>query len=265
MQALSFLLSPSSFLCLWASLLGILPCHCIAPTISLPLFYFLLPMGLQADVSFVSIQFPYPYLFWALLANISTVSAHFLHPYLFWALRANIPAMPIHFIHRAFSTHLLILYLFYSHRFLLNPLGFLDPITTSLLLITFRAYWPLSQPNEFTNSFLGLPRPIDFFVTSYCSHGFTTSLLGLPRPIYFLFTSYYSCELAGHYSCHSSLLSLFYYFLFSFSSYCWASSAIGSFVKKWASTKVDVFFFFFLIFTNYVFQFPITKSYLSLL
>ena len=223
-------------------------------------------MGLQADVSFVSIQFPHPYLFWALLANISTVSAHFLHPYLFWALRANIPAMPIHFIHRAFSTHLLLLYLFYSHGLLLNPLGFLDPITTSLLLITFRAYWPLSQPNEFTNSFLGLPRPIDFFVTSYCSHGFTTSLLGLPQPIYFLFTSYYSCEPAGHYSYHSSLLSLFYYFLFSFSSYCWASSAIGSFVKKWASTKVDVFFFFFfLIFTNYVFQFPITKSYLSLL
>ena len=41
--------------------------------------------------------------------------------------------------------------------FLLDPLGFLGPITTSLPLITFRAYWLLSQPNEFTNSFPRLP------------------------------------------------------------------------------------------------------------
>ena len=50
--------------------------------------------------------------------------------------------------------------------FLLNHLVFLDPITTSLSLITFQAYWPLSQPNEFTNSFLGFPQPIYFFFTS---------------------------------------------------------------------------------------------------
>ena len=152
--------------------------------------------------------------------------------------------MPIHFIHRAFSTHLLLLYLFYSHGILLNPLGFLGPITTSLLLITFRAYWHLSQPNEFTNSFLGLPWPIDFFVTSYCSHRFTTSLLGPPRPIYFLFTSYYSCEPAGHYSCHSGLLSLFYYFsLFIF------FILLGFFCYWFICQKVGInkgwFFFFF--------------------
>ena len=50
--------------------------------------------------------------------------------------------------------------------FLLDSFGFLGPITTSLSLIIFRAYWPLSQPNEFTNSFFELPRPIYFLFTS---------------------------------------------------------------------------------------------------
>ena len=109
---------------------------------------------------------------------------------------------------------------------------FIGPISTSLPLITFRAYWPLSQINEFTNSFPGHPRPIYFLISSYCSHGFTTSFLELPRPIYFLFISYYSCGPAGHYSCHSGLLGLLYYFLFSLSSYCCASSTIGPFVKS---------------------------------
>ena len=34
----------------------------------------------------------------------------------------------------------------------------------SLPLITFRAYWPLCQPYEFTNSFFGLPRPFTFYL-----------------------------------------------------------------------------------------------------
>ena len=140
--------------------------------------------------------------------------------------------MPTHLIPRASLAHLLLLFLFYSHGLLLNPLGFLGLITTSLPLITFRTYWPLSQPNEFINLFLRLPRPIYFFFTSYCSYRFTTSLLGLPRPIYFLFTSYYSCGHAGLYSCHSNLLGLLYYFLFLFSSYCWASSASGPSCQK---------------------------------
>ena len=129
---------------------------------------------------------------------------------------------PIYFLYTSFT----------PMGFLLNHLVFLDPITTSLSLITFQAYWPLSQPNEFTNSFPELSRPIYFLITSYCSHGFTTSFIGFPRPIYFLFTSYYSCGPGGHYSCLSSLLGLLYYFLFSLSSYCWTSSAIGPFVKS---------------------------------
>ena len=89
---------------------------------------------------------------------------------------------PIYFLYTSFT----------PMGFLLNHLVFLDPITTSLSLITFQAYWPLSQPNEFTNSFPELSRPIYFLITSYCSHGFTTSFIGFPLPIYFLFTSYYS-------------------------------------------------------------------------
>ena len=45
-------------------------------------------------------------------------------------------------------------------------------------------------------------------------------------------TSYYSCGHATYYSCHSGLLGLLFCFLFSLSSYCWASSAIGPFVKS---------------------------------
>ena len=113
-----------------------------------------------------------------------------------------------HFIPRASSTHFLFLYLFYSYRLLLNPLGFLGPITASWSLITFWAYWPLCQPYEFTNSFFKLPWPIYFFFTSYYSHGFTTSFLRVPRPICFFFATYYFsfCRPINHYSCHSGQL-----------------------------------------------------------
>ena len=98
-------------------LIGRKPCHATA---LLMLYHYLLPMGLRA--------------------NVSAVPVHFPHPYLFWALLANIPTVPTHFIPRASLAHLLLPYLFYFHGLLLNPLGFLYPITTSLPLITFRAY-----------------------------------------------------------------------------------------------------------------------------
>ena len=112
---------------------------------------------------------------------------HFLHSFFFWASLASIPTEPAHSIPWAFSAyfipwassaHFLLPYLFYSHGFLLNPLGFSGPITASLPLITFHAYWPSCQPYEFTNSFLGLPQLIYFFSTSYYFHGFTTFILG---------------------------------------------------------------------------------------
>ena len=115
--------------------------------------------------------------------------------------------------------------------FLLNSLGFFGPITTSLPLITFWAYWPLSQTIEFTNSFPRLPQPIYFLFTSYYSHRLIISFFRLPRPIYFFFTSFYFCGLAGHQSCYFSPLGLFPYFFTVFSFlpyllldffYCWA-------------------------------------------
>ena len=143
---ITFLLFPYY---LWAFGLMVLPVY-------FPHFY--LFWVLLANILVVLAYFPHPYLFWALLANIPTVPAYFPYPYLFWALLANIATVPTPFIPRASSTHLLFFfYIFYSHKLLLNPLNFLDPIITSLPLITFWAYWLLSQPNEFTNSldFLG--------------------------------------------------------------------------------------------------------------
>ena len=120
-------------------------------------------MGLQADAPAVPANF-----FINLLLRASL--AQFSHLYLFWALLASILAMLAYFIPWVFSAHLFILYLFYSHGLLLNHLGFLSPIPHPYLLFTFRSYWPLSQPNEFTNLFPGLPRPIYFLCTSYYSY-----------------------------------------------------------------------------------------------
>ena len=65
---------------------------------------------------------------------------------------------------------------------LLDSLGFLGPITTSLPLITFRAYWPLSHPNEFTNSFPGLPRSIYFLFIFLIPMGLLLHSLGFLGP-----------------------------------------------------------------------------------
>ena len=151
------------------------------------------------------------------------------------------PAHPIpwaslaYFISWAFSAHFFFLYHFYSYELLLNPLGFPDPITTSLPLIIFRACWPLCQHFEFTNSFLGLPRPIYFFCTSYYSHVFTTSFLGLPWPICFFFVTFFFFFFVGLLTIILAVpayWSLLHYFLFLSSSYCWVSSAIALFVKS---------------------------------
>ena len=134
-----------------------------------------------------------------LRADASTMLDRLRYLHLFGALLANIPTVLVHFIPRASSTHLLPFYLFYSHELFSKSSRLPWPNYHILPLITFRAYWPLSQPNEFTNSFLGFPGP------------FTSSL-----PLIILV----------------ALLGLLYYFLFSLSSYCWASSTIGPFVKS---------------------------------
>ena len=169
-----------------------------AKALSSPCFIFLVSVGLLAinlAISLYRTCYSFTSLFIicylvGLWADAPTVPAHFFinfllraslacfpHLYLFWALLANIPAVPAYFIISFLTLPWPIYFFFTSFTFMgfsLDHLGFLNPITTSLSLITFRTYWPLSQPNEFTNSFFGLPRPICFLFTSYYSHGLTT-------------------------------------------------------------------------------------------
>ena len=106
--------------------------------------------------------------------------AYFSLLYLSQTLLANILVVPAHFIASFFGLPQAIYYLFASFTFmgfLLNPLGFLDPITTSLLFNTTWAYWFLGQPIEFTNSFPGLSWLIYSLSTSYYSYELTISFL----------------------------------------------------------------------------------------
>ena len=226
----------------------ILPCHYTTPAMISLLFYFVITPGLTSWGSYQSISCILSSfgLYW-LTFLLGEPTFHIITS--FKLLLGHVLAMLAHpipwaslayFISWAFSAHFFFLYLFYSYELLLNPLGFLDPITTSLPLIIFRVYWPLCQHFEFTNSFLGLPRPIYFFFTSYYSHVFTTSFLGLPWPICFFFVTFFFffCRPVNHYSCCSGLLvfaSLFslpiFFILLGFFSHC-------AFCQKWASTMV---------------------------
>ena len=131
------------------------------------------PMGLQANAPAAPTHF-----FIHLLLRASL--AHFSHLYLFWALLANIAIVPTHFT-ASFLKFPWPVYFFFTSftlmSFLLDSMSFLDPITISLSLITFWAYWPLSQPIEFINLFPD--RPIYFFFISFYSNGLTTLFFGL--------------------------------------------------------------------------------------
>ena len=171
-------------------------------------FYFLLSRWLEGWYSHCVNPLLYQSFAWGFLGPLFTSL-----PLLGFVSQHSCCASPFHyFIHWTSSAHLLLIYLFIPMSFLLNLLDFLNPITTSLPLVTFWAYWPPSQPIKFINSFPKLPRPIYFLFTSYYSYGLATSFLELPRSIYFFFTSFYSCGPADYQSCHSSLLGLFSYF-----------------------------------------------------
>ena len=117
------------------------------------------PMGLQANAPTAPTHF-----FIHLLLRASL--AHFSHLYLFWALLANIAAVPTHFTASFLEFPWPVYFFFPSFTlmsFLLDSMSFLDPITISLSLITFWAYWPLSQPIEFINLF---PELLDPFTSS---------------------------------------------------------------------------------------------------
>ena len=134
-----------------------------------------------------------------------------------------------------------------------GPLDLLPPLLDFLDLFTLRL--PLIVPI----SLLAV-------IPAMLAHRVYCPFSGFPRPIYFTFTSYYFHGPASYHSCHVSplgLLPLFLGFLSSFTSlwplaiipatlihwvyyltfttythfsshflYCWASSAIGPFVKN---------------------------------
>ena len=168
----------------------------IDPAISLrrPYYDFASPfiscylVGLQADSLAVPTHF-----FVNLLLRASL--AHFSRLYLFWALLANIPTVPTHFTTSFLGLSQPVYFLLTSFTFmgfLLDYLDFPCPITISLPFITFWAYWTLSRPIEFTNSFLELPHPTYFFFTSFFffSYRLTTSSFRLFQPIYLFFISF---------------------------------------------------------------------------
>ena len=112
-------------------------------------------------------------------------------------------------------THFILSYFLHSHRLLLNLLGFPDPI-------------PL------TNSFLlAPPVPFCFLSISHDSHGLTTSFFGASLAhLLSLGPHYYFVSLWNIIPAILAQWSLFCRFLFLLFSYCWASSAIGSFCQK---------------------------------
>ena len=127
----------SSFLCPWASWLVILPCHCIAPSISLLLFYFLVNHGLTGWGSCQSTFY--------ILSNFGLCWPTFLLCQLTFQILTSfglywttfLLCQPISFLGLLEP-----IYFFFTsftfHGLFLNPLGFLGPTTTSLPLIIFR-------------------------------------------------------------------------------------------------------------------------------
>ena len=132
-KGLHLLVEPCfSFLCSWASWQLILPYHFIVPAIALPLFFIsCYPVGLRVDAPAVPAHF-----FINLLLKASLV--YFPHPYLFWVLLANIPIMLAYFTFLGLPQPIYFLFTSFTLMgFLVDPLGFLNPITTSLHFITF--------------------------------------------------------------------------------------------------------------------------------
>ena len=165
--------------------------------------------------------------------------AHFPHLYLFWALLANIFVVLVYFTTSFLGLPRAIYFFFISFTpmgFLLVSLGFLGLITTSLHFVTIWAYWLLSQPIDFTNSFPKLPWAIYFLFTFYYSYGLTTSFFGLSWPIYLFFTFFLilvgllaiNPAISAHWACFLISLSFFFFL----PSLLWASSPIGPFVKN---------------------------------
>ena len=112
------------------------------------------------------------------------------------------------------------------------------PWPTFHIFTSFRLCWPtflLCQPNSLLH-FPSFPVPFTSSLPLIISMGLLLHSLGFLGPIYSFFTYFYSYELSSHQSYYFNLLGLFpcsfTIFPFSPSLYCWASSAIGPFVKS---------------------------------
>ena len=111
------------------------------------------------------------------------------------------------------SSYFILPYLFHSMGFLSKPFGLLQH---NYHIFTFRAYWPLCQPHELTNSFLGLSQPIFTFSPSLTIlMGLLLYSLGFLDPFSFFLATSIFCGPVNHYSSHSGLMV--YILLFSFS------------------------------------------------
>ena len=135
-----------------------------------------------------------------------------------------------HFILWASLAYFTLSYLLHSHGHLLNPLGFLGPITTSFAF-GFIGFWTnpiyyflaLGSSSLFFSFFL-------FFSISYNSYGLITSSFGASFARFAFFEATY--YLVGLWTIIPAILpqwSLLYCFPFS---YCWASFAIGPFCQN---------------------------------
>ena len=160
--ALSLLLGPCSLLSCVHRLLVLLSCHCTALAMISVILLLVVTSGLM-DWSACSVNFLYHSFFWTFLPNIPAGPAHSvpwassvhfipwasLTHFILWTSRA-------HFILWASSAHFILPYLFHTHGFFAKSFRLPRP---NYHIFNFRAYWPLCQPHEFTNSFLELPRP----------------------------------------------------------------------------------------------------------
>ena len=124
-----------------------------------------------------------------------------------WASSAHfIPwASSTHFIHQASSAHCLLPYLFHSHEFLLNPLGFLGQLPHPYLLLPFGLIGLYANPMNLLIHFLGFPDPFTSFLPFTIPMGLLL-FFGFSWPICSFLATYYFCGPVDHYSCHSSLL-----------------------------------------------------------
>ena len=151
------------------------------------------------------------------LIGWSICHVNFLYYSFFWSYSPTNPFRTLGFLglfHSFGIAHFILPYFFHSHGCFAKSFGLPRP---NYHILTFRAYWPLSQPHEFTNSFLWAS-PTHFLLSFH--------LLQFPWAYYFIpwassthllspWPLVIFCGPVDHYSCHSSLMV--FILLFSFS------------------------------------------------